>query len=110
MKRSKGGTNVPKPPPGYFKTVVAKFVSSIKEHFKEIEEASAELKQQAVTGVIGIEASKDCWEKICKDNARLIEENQEKSKHENEDKSFFWKGKVQDAEKYAQLPLCPKLT
>ncbi len=90
-----------------FKKVVAKFVSSIKEHFKEIEEASAELKQQAVTGVIGIEASKDCWEKICKDNTSEWTEMKSTSSGENEDNSFVWKGKVKDAEKYASL--CPKL-
>ncbi len=88
--------------------MVAKFVSSIKGHFKEIEEASVELKQQAVTGVIGIEASKDCWEKICRDYAPL--ELKQTLMGENEDKSFFWKGKVKTAEKYAQLSLCPKLT
>ncbi len=87
----------------------------MKENFKEIEEASAELKQQAVTGVIGIEASKDCWEKIC-DNARKLKhtsrgESEEKLMHtssgENEDTSFIWKGKVKDAAKYAQPSLVP---
>jgi hypothetical protein len=90
------------------KKLVAKFVFSIKRHFNEIEEASAELKQQAVTGVIGIEASKDCWEKICRHYAPL--ELMPTSSEENEDKSFFWKGEVKTAEKYAQLSLCPKLT
>ncbi len=89
-----------------FKEVVATFVSSIKKYFKEIKEASAELKQQAVTGVIGIEASKDCWEQICRDFAGELMQT---SSGENEDKSFFWKGKVKTAEKYAQLSLCPKL-
>jgi hypothetical protein len=83
-----------------FKKVVAIFVSSFKAHFKEIEEASAELKQQAVTGVIGIEASKDCWEKICRDCAPKLMPT---SRGENEDKSFFWNGKVKTAEKYVQL-------
>ena len=90
--------------------MIAKFVFSIKGHFKEIEEASAELKQHAVTGVIGIEASKDCWEKICesmqRDNASDLMFT---SNGENEEKSFLWKGKVKTAEKYAQLSLCPKL-
>ncbi len=84
-----------------FKETVAEFVSSIKEQFKEIEEASAELKQQAVTGVIGIEASKDCWEEICRDYAGELMQT---SSGENEDESFFWKGKVKTAAKYAQIP------
>ena len=93
--------------PECWQAEVAKFVFSIKRHFKEIEEASAELKQQAVTGVIGIEASKDCWEKIYNDNASTLGHA---SRGANEDKSFIWKGKVKNAEKYAQLSLCPKLT
>jgi hypothetical protein len=110
--KSKDNTKLPKPPDYWqakFKNVVAKFVSSIKEHFKEIEEASAELKQQAVTGVIGIEASKDCWEKIYVDNTSKWADLKHTSSGVNEDKSFVWKGKVKDAEKYAQLSLCPKL-
>jgi hypothetical protein len=84
-----------------FEEVVAEFDCSIKKHFKTIEEASAELKQQAVTGVIGIEASKDCWEKIC--NASKLKHT---SSGENEDKSFIWKGNVKDAEMYSQLSPC----
>jgi hypothetical protein len=107
IKSKENDTKLAKPPPGYWqekcKKVIAKFVFSIKGHFKEIEEASAELKQHAVTGVIGIEASKDCWEKICRDNASKLKHT---SSGENEDKSFIWKGKVKDAEKYAQLSPC----
>jgi hypothetical protein len=94
-----------------FKETVGKFVSSIKEYFKEIEEASAELKQQAVTGVIGIEASKVCWEQICRKHDHAGELRPTSSgDSENEDKSFFWKGKVKTAEKYAQIPCAQKLT
>ncbi len=90
--------------PECWQAEVAKFVFSIKRHFKEIEEASAELKQQAVTGVIGIEASKDCWEKICSD----------KKKPEDSELAATGTGvsryrKVEDVEKYAQLSFCPKL-
>jgi hypothetical protein len=90
-----------------FEEAVAEFVSSMKEHFKEIEEASAELKQQAGTGVIGIEASKDCWEKIYRDNASQLMQT---SSGENEHETFIWKGEVKNAETYAQLSLSPKLT
>ena len=123
MRGSKDATKVRRP--GYwqekFQSVVAIFVSSMKEHFKEMEEASAELKQQAVTGVIGIEASKNCWEQICKNKLHGFQDEerigstllknkmrmnklmQTLSGEMNEDKSFVWKGKVKTAEKYARL-------
>ncbi len=68
VKKSKDDTNVSRQEEfkKEFKNEVDTFVKSIKKHFKEIEEASAELKQQAVTGVIGIEASKDCWKELHK--------------------------------------------